>query len=295
MSSVTNNSNNIVELHLDDRIKRIETSFDADAFSMNGPILYGLDDLLRDTVERKDNKHPEKRAVVILTTMGGFIEVVARMVDTIRKHYKNVEFIIPNYAYSAGTVFVMSGDAIHMDYYSRLGPIDPQVTKLGESKMVPALGYLERYNDLIEKANSGIINTAEIQLLLDFDQAELYQYEQQRELSIKLLKDWLCDYKFKNWKKTESKGKTVTNQMKVARATSIAKTLNNTKKWHIHGYGISMDVLETDLKLKIDEFGADKDKSEAIRDYDKLLSDYMVRLSMSGSIHVAGRFNPIYI
>ena len=34
----------------------------------------------------------------------------------------------------------MSGDAIFMDYFSVLGPIDPQLPK-GDT-MVPALGYL---------------------------------------------------------------------------------------------------------------------------------------------------------
>src|SRR6266478_8628579 len=41
----------------------------------------------------------------------------------------------------------MSGDSIYMDYYSRLGPIDPQV-ETRQGKNVPALGYLERYNAL---------------------------------------------------------------------------------------------------------------------------------------------------
>ena len=91
----------------------------------------------------------------MLTTGGGFIEVVRRMVDTLRHYYYEVGFIVPNYAYSAGTIFVMSGDAISMDYYSRLGPIDPQVPTVDGTTMVSALGYVERYNALIEKANEG--------------------------------------------------------------------------------------------------------------------------------------------
>ena len=119
---------------------------------------------------------------MILTTFGGYIEVVDRIVGTLRNHYSTVEFVIPDCANSAGTVLAISGDAIFMDYYSRLGPIDPQVQKVREAKMVPALGYLERYQELIDKAHAGNISLAEIQLLIDgFDQAELYHYEQQRE------------------------------------------------------------------------------------------------------------------
>ena len=147
-----------------------------------------------------------KKPVVILTTYGGFIEVVHRIVDTLRKHCSPIEFVVPNFAYSAGTILAMSGDAIHMDYYSRLGPIDPQVETQG--KPVPALGYLEMYDRLIDKAESGKITAAEVHLLINgFDQAELYQYEQQRELSISLLQDWLVQYKFKNWKITQTRQK----------------------------------------------------------------------------------------
>jgi ClpP class serine protease len=48
-------------------------------------------------------------------------------VTVIRKHYKTVNFVVPDYAMSAGTIFCMSGDKIFMDYASALGPIDPQV------------------------------------------------------------------------------------------------------------------------------------------------------------------------
>lgn len=58
---------------------------------------------------------------------------------------------MPDYAYSAGTIFCMSGDSIHMDYYSVLGPIDPQVQNK-EGKLVTALGYLDKVKELVEKA-----------------------------------------------------------------------------------------------------------------------------------------------
>ena len=80
---------------------------------------------------------------------------------------------------SAGTVLVMSGDAIHMDYYSLLGPIDPQVQRPGATGLIPALGYLIQYERLIEKGRQGILTTAEAQILIDcFDQAELYSTRQ---------------------------------------------------------------------------------------------------------------------
>lgn len=287
------NANEFIEIELDDRLKRIEAQFKAHALSFNGPIFSGVDGLVRDAIQhRRASGDDNKRLVVLVTTGGGYIEVVQRIVDTLRKHYDLVDFVIPDHAYSAGTVLAMSGDAIHMDYYSRLGPIDPQV-ETRDGRMVPALGYLERYNALIDKAKKGTITVAEVQLLIQgFDQAELHQYEQARELSISLLEKWLVKYKFKEWKKTATKGDPVTLEMKRERAREIAKTLNKTTKWHVHGHGISKDVLEKDLNLLIDDFGADDSLESLVRGYHDLLSDYMGKMNKAGVVHVVGHYRP---
>ena len=288
------NANDYIEQQLNKGIIDVENAFDADMMAFHGPLYLGVDDLLRRAVESKHAQAPTRtKAVILLTTAGGYIEVVHRMVDTLRQHYETVEFIVPNYAYSAGTIFVMSGDAIHMDYYSRLGPIDPQVEIPGGAKMVPALGYLERYESLIEKADANDISLAEVQLLINgFDQAELYQYGHQRELSITLLKEWLCKYKFKDWKTTRTRRQKVTKKMRESRASTIAKQLNDTKRWHSHGYGISMKVLEKDLNLQIDDYGANPTLSGQVRGYHDLLSDYMIRRGAKGVIHFEGEYKP---
>ena len=189
-----------IEQKLNECITEIEATLDSDVLVLVGDIVVGVDDAIRDIVEEKRRQDPKQnKLTVIITTLGGYIEIVHRIVDTLRHHYKFVEFIIPNYAYSAGTVFVMSGDEIYMDYYSRLGPIDPQVNNQ-EGRQVPALGYLKQWERLLEKAKNGSITLPEIQLMIQrFDQAELYEYEQARELSVSLLEEWLAKYKFKNW------------------------------------------------------------------------------------------------
>jgi hypothetical protein len=80
----------------------------------------------------------------------------------------------------------MSGDHIYMDYFSVLGPIDPQVRRRdGGGYYVPALGYLEKYNRLIEKSKKGSLTAAELTFLIEkFDPAELDQFEKARDLSI---------------------------------------------------------------------------------------------------------------
>lgn len=273
-------------------MEELEQVLKSDVLVIVGDLVGGVDDVIKNVIEQKrqESKKYEK-LTILLTTNGGFIEVVHRIVDALRFHYKNgvIDFIIPNYAFSAGTVFAMSGDAIFMNYYSRLGPIDPQY-ETSEGRTVPALGYLKQYERLLEKAKDGSITLPEIQVMLSFDQAELYKYEQARELSISLLKDWLVKYKFKNWTKTKSRGKTVTSPMKEKRAAEIAKKLNDTDKWHTHGYGISMEVLRQDLNVEIDDFSINQQLNDKIKEYTALLDDYMSKMMQGGVVHTVRNY-----
>ena len=95
----------------------------------------GNENVLRDIVEDIAKDTNKEQLAVILTTTGDSATAVERYVNIIRKHYNKIIFIIPDYAYSAGTIFCMSGDEIWMDYFSVLGPIDPQIrNKDGEKQ-----------------------------------------------------------------------------------------------------------------------------------------------------------------
>jgi hypothetical protein len=82
--------------------------------------------------------------------------------------------------------------------------------------------------------------------------------------------------------------------MRQERAEDIARTLNDTERWHSHGYGISMAVLQNDLNLLIDdlELKGNVIRHEKVKEYDALLSDYMVKLQHAGMLHTVGQFGP---
>ncbi|MGJ3259836.1 MAG: SDH family Clp fold serine proteinase [Rhodospirillales bacterium] len=246
---------------------------DSDVLFVRSPIMMGLDDAIRREIEGLPKR--KKKLSVVLETTGGFVEVTERIADVFRKHYKEVEFIVPNYAYSAGTILCMSGDTIYMDYFSVLGPIDPQVEGQNGS-LVPATGYLEKYDELVEKSRNGTITTAEMNYMIHkFDAAELYAIDQARKQSVTLIKKWLVKYKFKDWKTTKTKGLPVDKKMKEDRAEKIADTLNDTKVWHSHGRGIPMATLRSaKMKLQIEDFGKDRQLNKLVKDYYDLASDY---------------------
>lgn len=113
-------------------LSSLEAILQADVLTIFGPIRFGLDKIIKDTVERVQNRRD--RIAVVLDTIGGIVEVVERMVTVIRHYYNKVDFLIPDRAMSAGTVLVMAGDKIFMNYFSCLGPIDPQIEKDGKSR-----------------------------------------------------------------------------------------------------------------------------------------------------------------
>lgn len=129
----------------------------ADVVLLRTPMVPPIDDEVRHCIESMtsdESRRQSAKLCVVLETNGGYIEVVERIYNVFRFHYNEVTFVIPNHAYSAGTVLVLSGDVIYMDYYSVLGPIDPQITSEDNKTLVPGIGYLIKFNELLEKINA---------------------------------------------------------------------------------------------------------------------------------------------
>ncbi|PCJ98005.1 MAG: serine dehydrogenasease [Flavobacteriaceae bacterium] len=274
--------NHSIKNVLERKLNELSCYLDGDIFTYYGQIHDGNEKvilkLMEDLVAAPNKK---ERIFIVLTTPGGSTIAVERYVNIIRYHYKEVNFIVPDYAYSAGTVFCMSGDNIHMDYYSVLGPIDPQVQNK-EGNWVAALDYLDKVNEFIEKAQEETLTQAEFIILKDFDLAELKGYEQAKELTVTLLKKWLVKYKFKHWNthQTNKKllGKEVTDNEKEIRASEIATLLSDNNLWKSHGRPINIEILEKDLRLKIKDYSNNKELRILIREYYDLLSNYVSQM-----------------
>lgn len=269
-------ANELIEREIRSRSADVERIMRANVLTYMGPINDAAQAVLKSAVESIDDR--KNRLVVCIETYGGFAESAERIANTFRHHYRYVDFIVTTFAMSAGTILVMSGDDVYMDYSATLGPIDPQLPR-GDGQMpVPALGYLRQFEQLIDKSRNDTLTPAEMAYLLqNFDPGELYRFEQARDLSIALLKEWLVKYKFRKWKVTESKGTRVTIADKRERAEEIARKLNDTDHWHSHSRGISMAVAQRELKLKINDLDENPELKEALYVYHDLLQEYRLK------------------
>jgi hypothetical protein len=291
-----NSVNKRIQEHLNHELDRLEIALSSNVIVYSGPIIDGIENDFLQIIEDLSNDNElsdgtqlsieEKKISVILTTEGGSSLAVERYVNILRQFYGEVNFIVPNHAFSAGTIFCMSGDNIYMDFFSVLGPIDPQV-KNKEGRFVPALGYLDKINELLLKASNNTLTSAEFIILKEFDLAELRAYEQARDLSIDLLKKWLVKYKFKNWEfhSTTRKDEPVTEQDKILRAEEIATKLTDNNLWKSHGRPINIETLERELKLKIIDYSQDTNLRSIIRAYYTLSADYIRKNEIGIFIH----------
>jgi len=258
-----------------EKIMALEDFFTADIVFYYGQIYNNVIPLYKKLIHEIYFKSDKKysRLVIFLNTPGGSVETVEKFADINRNFYKEVYFIVPEQAMSAGTVFCLSGDKIFMDYASSLGPIDPQI--FNGKQYVPALGYLDKIQEFVEKSNSGIpLNSVELFFLQQQDIAFLRLCEQQKSLTVNLIEKWLVEYGFKNNEEN------LTLEEQTQQAKDIAEKLGDNSQWLSHGRYINIKRLK-EMGLNIEDYSNDENLSKFIREYNDLLTSYIIRGNMT--------------
>ena len=208
--------------------------------------------MFRDMLANKDNiEHVD----VYLETPGGSGETAEEIGKFLHNNFKSVSFAVSGEAKSAGTILALSGDEILMTESGSLGPIDAQV-RVGRS-VVSAHDYMEWVKvKQDEAAKNGSLNPFDATMVAQISPGELGMVYHSLKFAEDLVKEWLVDYKFKNWNITETKKTPVTIDMKRKRAEEIAQELTNHTKWRSHGRSIKIGDLES-IGLKVNRVDDD--------------------------------------
>lgn len=193
---------------------------------------------------------------IVLVTPGGISEVVARLVDIIRKRFETVGFILPFMAMSAGTIFCLSGDELIMSEGACIGPIDPQVLSRKAGRFVPAQAILTLISAIQERGEQQIAKGekplwTDIELIRSIDAKEIGSARAASQLSIDLVKKYLIEYKFRNWRKHESDSREVTDAERRECAEKIAEKLCDHSFWLSHAREITREQAKVDCGLKV--------------------------------------------
>jgi hypothetical protein len=205
---------------------------------------------------------------IILETPGGSGEHAEHIIECIRKKFKEVSFIVPGSAMSAGTIMVMAGDEILMSPSSALGPIDAQIIRAGKQFSAQAfLDGLEKIKEEVTK--TGILNKAYIPILQNISPGEIQSAQNAWDFAKELVTAWLAKYKFRSWI-VHKGGIAVTDFEREKRAAEIAEQLRDHGQWKTHGRRIRIDDLRK-MKLKITDYSEDNKLAQAIDSYFILL------------------------
>jgi hypothetical protein len=212
-----------------------------------------------------------KELDIIVESPGGIAEAAEDIIKLVRSKYERVGMIVPGWAKSAGTIFVMAGDEILMGAASALGPIDAQI-RHPSGKGYSAHAFLEGLQKIKDEVvKSGKLNPAYIPILNNISPGEIQHCENAQSFSQTLVTEWLEKYKFKYWDVHRTSGTPVTADQKRERAREIGKTLCDQSTWLTHNRSLRIADLEEKVRLRITDYSKEPDLSDAITRYYTLL------------------------
>lgn len=206
-----------------------------------------------------------KEVDIYLATRGGSAHQISRFVNCLRQRFDKVNFLIPSYCMSAGTLFALSGDNIFMTSRACLGPIDPQVPSK-DGRFIPAQALITLINDLQAQGDQAMkkgqtVPWSAVRIIDSIDKKEIGDAISATNYSLTMAAQFIMNYKFRTWNTHSSNSMPVTPQEKGTRANDIAKALASHDIWKAHGHAISREVLWQQIKLKIEHPDAELERA----------------------------------
>ena len=136
-----------------------------------------------------------KNLLLILHTPGGMAEAAQTIVDYLRSRFSGIDFLVPTFAMSAGTMIALGCDRIIMGRQSQLGPTDPQLI-VGD-RPFSAHSIVEQFEEAKGQISGNpLLAHAWAPVLRSFGPALLQEARKSISYGQTLVQDWLQKYMF---------------------------------------------------------------------------------------------------
>lgn len=249
--SVTELENELIELikQYDEITRKHLLIYSVDFKDPELPISLDMEDFLTiKDILREDNSD---KLSFYIETPGGEGETAEEIAHLLRKKYSYVEFIIVGECKSAGTILAMCGDEIYLNETGSLGPIDAQI-QTGKY-FGSAHDYMKWIEEKIDEINvNGELNAIDSLIISQITPEEIMGVKNSLLYGEELVINFLKNYKFKNWKTTETTKTVVDDELREKRAKEIASKLSNHSLWKSHGRPLKIDTLRDEINLKVE-------------------------------------------
>lgn len=219
--------------------------------------------------------NPHKRLTVLLHTLGGNPDASYRLAQVVRDFASAVDYFVPEYAWSGGTLVALSADSITLGAYAALGPIDVTVGDGRDEIELAAIEYFKRFAieclhdtvQVISHTDADHATEVESRLLCEMvDQVEainigaLYR---RSEITGRYAKRLLTDYMFRSHPNRDRTSESI--------ATRLVKDFPS------HGFALDFHMCR-DLGLPVGE------APDAISDNGKRIVEALGELTVKGVI-----------
>ena len=193
------------------------------------------------------HKHDfSKGLLLIMHTPGGMGEAAHTIVDYLRTKFSDIDFLVPTYAMSAGTMIALGCDRIIMGGHSQLGPTDPQLFVGNGAFSAHSIveQFREAKNDIVTNPVSA---HAWAPILRSFGPALVQEARKSIKYGQTLVQEWLEKYMFSNHKDPKELAKTVAEHFGGNLHGSHGKRIDREEARRHH---LKVIDLENDQKLQ---------------------------------------------
>jgi len=104
-----------------------------------------------DNIRLCSNINENDELNIIVHTIGGYSKTIDLISLLLKKRKGKVNIYVPKYAYSSGTMLILSADNIYMNWYSVGGPVDTQIDFVHNNELEN--NYSVRYIRKLKKCN----------------------------------------------------------------------------------------------------------------------------------------------
>ncbi len=151
----------LMSVTIDDRIRSVQSDYDADIYMYTGEIRSPHDEFLTEIVSARKNRQ-RNNTLLILRTLGGSPDAAYKICRNLQnsvpkgsdgKAIGSLKIYIPNECKSAGTLICVGADELIMSETAELGPLDVQLRRQDEvGERTSGLAPIQAFGTMMTQA-----------------------------------------------------------------------------------------------------------------------------------------------